>query len=194
MYSDLDPFNSKHILDALHNLLKEINFKGFLQHKVGGRGPDPELLPYMSIFIDTEQEPDRWDSSCENPPLDFDSSDVKDLIEKIEDHNNKVKIANENMLEEKNKLLNVQNKYGPRISSSGPYTLPMFDALTKAQIRDQSWTKFDANDHLFLFFHNFKDSIYSDIYLYDKLIACKIYYESEDKTLLPDMFKNIWVN
>lgn len=191
LYSDLDPSNSKHILDALHNLLKEINFKDLLGQR--GGGPDPDFLPYMYMFINTDEEPDKWTPSRQ-PALDFDSAEVKDVIKKVDDHNKKiVKVANDSMLEEKNQLFKLKHENKPRIAESGPYTFTKYDALTKAQIRAASWINF-ANGNLLLFFHNFKDSILSDIMHYDRLIACKIYYESPDKTILPGKFKNIWVN
>lgn len=188
LYSDLDPSNSKHILDALHTLLKEINFKDYLGP--GGKGPNPDFLPYSSVFLNTDREPSI---PYNNEAIDFDSPYVKDLIKKIDDHNNNIKLAGDNMLEEKNMLLSINNLNKPRIAESGPYTLPKYDALTKAQIRSQSWINYE-NDNLLLFFHNFKNSIFSDIDHYDSLMACKIYYESADKTILPDKFKSIWID
>lgn len=60
LFSNLDPSNSKHILDALHDILKNLNLldlKVNIFGRGGGPDPDPDFLHYMYLFLDTEDEP-----------------------------------------------------------------------------------------------------------------------------------------
>jgi hypothetical protein len=64
LYSDLDPSNSKHILDALHNLLNDLNLKGLVSSKYasfgkGDGGPDPDFSPYMYLFLELDDNEPR---------------------------------------------------------------------------------------------------------------------------------------
>lgn len=53
-YSDLDPSSdSKHILDALHNILKDLNLYLRNYSPQGGPDPDPDFGPYIYLLIKT---------------------------------------------------------------------------------------------------------------------------------------------
>lgn len=49
-------------------------------------------------------------------------------------------------------------------------------------------------DSINIIFNNLKHSITKDVKFYDALLASKIYFESEDRTILPSKFKSLWMS
>lgn len=179
-FSDLNPSNSKHILDALHNLLKNLNIKDLLSSGGGGGGPDPDFLPYMYLLIDTDDESKIGIIK----PIDIinkiflNSSYNNSLSMRFDEHNKHIIYPiKDEMIEEKNKFLSTNQFISYHFSN--PYSLTFFGGK--------------SND-ISNFFENFKVNIFSDIEKYNNLLLCKFYYESENKNLLPNKFKNLWEN
>jgi hypothetical protein len=53
-FSSLDNSNSKHIFDAIHNILKSIDFTKFVKSK--GGDPSPNLDSFRSLFLNTNHD------------------------------------------------------------------------------------------------------------------------------------------
>lgn len=182
LFSKLDPSNSKHILDALHDILKNLNLKDLnvnIFGKGGGPDPDPDFFPYMCLFLDTEKEPVFIGERVGHNDISLDPSELNYKSKIVDDHNkNLVYPLGKDMIAEKNKLIsiNIFLDYGFHT----PYGI--------ANLCE----KYGFDSTNFIFYH-LKHSITKDVKVYDALLASKIYYESEDKTLLPYKFKNLWM-
>lgn len=181
-YSDLNPSNSKHILDALHNLLKDLNVKDLFSLGSGGR-PDPDFSPYMYLLIDTgtkdESVYERFhhDQEAAKKELLY-SSEAKIISEKIDYHNKSlVYLEKGEMIEENNKMISTNHFIDYFFHH--PYGLASMS--------------FMHND-LFDFLIFFKSDIINDIITYNNYSLCKFYYESENKDLLHNKFKDLWEN
>lgn len=101
-YSNLDPSNSKHILDMLHDLLQK-ELKKFLPGG-GGGGPEPEFIPYMEHLLDDKREiKSTWMYSA---PLELNKEDLEEIALSIDKHNNNLdKPVGVEFKEEKDKLI-----------------------------------------------------------------------------------------
>jgi hypothetical protein len=58
-YSNLDPSNSKHILDSLHELLKNLDIKKYCNWPNGGGDHEPDITPYLYHIVDQLKWPNR---------------------------------------------------------------------------------------------------------------------------------------
>jgi hypothetical protein len=174
-YSDLNPSNSKHILDALHNLLKDLNIKNLFSSGEGGGGPDPDFLPYMYLLIDTDEKSGVTVRPNQVKINFLSSNDAQIFSEKIDNHNNDLVYPKKGkMIEEKNKMIRPNYFLGYNFES--PY--------------DITFIHYEGKD-LSSFMHCFKKNILHDVEDYNNLLLCKFYYESENKDLLSNKFKDL---
>ena len=168
-YSNLDPSNSKHILDMLHDLLQK-ELKKFLPGG-GGGGPEPEFIPYMEHLLDDKREiKSTWMYSA---PLELNKEDLEEIALSIDKHNNNLdKPVGVEFKEEKDKLI-AKNSFLDQ-DHHHPYELAGLSLYTKE------------------FFFYYKNWILRDISNYNFLSICKLYYESDNKSLLPEKMESYW--
>lgn len=184
-YSDLNPSNSKHILDALHNLLKELNIHDLFSSGGGGNGSGPFFVPldtdeeknFSDLVIKTNEK--SWNRISYNG-LEYLSSlnndQVQFIIGKIDNYNKElVYPKGGEMIEEKNKLISTNLFLDYNFHH--PYGLARINMLT---------------NNLTDWFIEFKHHILADVEKYNKLMLCKFYYENKNKDLLPNKFKDFW--
>lgn len=168
LYSDLDPENSGHILDALHDLLKEISER--VIYNKGG-GPDPEFKNFKYLFIDNGDKSDRW--KCDSKSLELlDDPSLEIMSNKLDIHNEKYMPLPHEMLKEKNTCIAKNST----IYYNNPY------GVSEIGIKDfQQY--FWRLEHIIA--QNIKD--------YNTLKGCRFYYEADNKNEIPQ-FKSMWDN
>jgi len=182
-YSDLNPSNSKHVLDALHNLLKELNIHDLFPSGGGGNNSGPFFFPLItdtdekdfSYLIKTSEKP-RWDSFPMLHNFLSNSDEVKIIIEKIDNHNKRLVYPGDKYMHEEKNLMTSFNRFLD-FNFHSPYGLASIHKYNN-----------DLNEWL----PAFKRNILMDVEKYNKLLICKYYYENKDKDSLPDIFKNFW--
>src|SRR5215467_7160566 len=94
-YSDLNPSNSKHILDALHDLINKLNIHNLFSSEGGGGNSDPYFFPlnineedeefYSYLVIKTNEKSDITISN--NRDYVLDDNKAKVVSEKVDEHN-----------------------------------------------------------------------------------------------------------
>lgn len=175
-YSNLDPSNSKHILDELHNLLKNADLKQYFNNG-GGGDPDPELVTYLYHILNTDSDIKSAGSySVNDNNLTIDPTKLEEIAILIDQHNNNLdKPVGVEFIKEKNNLISY-NSFVDYFHHH-PYELG-------------GWTV-----DLEGFFEFYKDRLLEDIRDYDILRLCKIYYETDNKSILPkkmELYYNTW--
>lgn len=182
-YSDLNPSNSEHILGVLHDLLKELNIHNIFSGGGGGNSSGPYFFP-----LDSNEEEDfsflviklnelSGVKSFKYTDSSINSNEVPNIIKKVDDYNkNLVYPKGKEMIEEKNKMISFNN-FIQHYFNSPPYGLASINMLSNSI---DNW------------FPAFKENILIDVEKYNKLSLCKFYYESKNKDLLPNKFKNLW--
>lgn len=193
-FSSLDNSNSKHIFDAIHNILKSIDFNKFVKSK--GGDPSPNLDSFRYLFLNTNHdvkcpfselwvmyyEPEILDILNLSPNLktsDITSEDLDNLNKKIIKHNDDVLPCIDINLPSLNKLLS-QNFDIKFSSSLGGFLDFWVDPITH---EPKYWDDI---------YYELISSIVRNANNYNYLQACKLYFESEDKASLPENFKELW--
>jgi hypothetical protein len=119
----------------------------------------------------------------------LDSSERKIISDKIDYHNKSLEypgkgelIKEKNIIINRNKFLDFEWRHPFNLvtyaSSNGNNSYYNYVSYGKA-------TEYITNLGL-------NNSIFLEAMKYNYLLGCKFYYESEDKTLLPNKFKNMW--
>lgn len=172
IYSDLGPENSKHILEALHDTLKNLDMNNIMPN-----GPRPDFSPYSSLFIETNNKPEAnntEESFTDRYKFLFNwSNGLKALNDKVEDHNRNLEFSiGEQMILARNKVISIS----PIWQYKNPHSFLVI------------------GDDFLSFFKRFQEIILDDIDNYNMLSVCKFYTETSNKTLLPTEFEDIYVN
>lgn len=161
-YSDLNPNNSKHILDALHNHLKNLNLKDIFSSG-GGGGPDPDFLPYKYLLIDIDEKSHiKYKINIHKDKNLLYSSQTKAISKEVDEHNKSLFIPKKwEMIEEQNQM--ISNNRFLDYYFHDPYGLAFFN-------RGHDLSEF------LLFF---KQHILQEVEQYNNYSLCKFYYESK---------------
>jgi hypothetical protein len=113
LYSDLNPSNSKHILDALHHLLKELNIHNLFSPGGGGDGSGPYFFPldtdnekdFSSLVIKTNER-SLIITHYNERNVSLYSDEVKVLSKRIDEYNKKLNYPEgKEMIKKKDKFL-----------------------------------------------------------------------------------------
>lgn len=187
-FSNMDNSNSKHIFDALHGMLKSLNFHNIFPKN--NKSPFPENS-FRDIFLDTGLE-----VKCPFSDLYF-SFAGKELVEEVlkKSMGTKVTDLTSEEIDKWEQIIIQHNKdVLPRIDICLPY-------LNKI-LGNNSWNLtfknefYSPNTKSFIekfgcnrYFEGLIELAAKDYNFYQ---ACKIYYESENKNLVPLEFKEFW--
>ena len=175
LYSDLNPGNSKDIISAIHQILKDLNLKQFYSNG-GGPGWDPDFKPFLTkgLFLDSDESPQGIDEIT--PQYEEYTKNWEVNSKKIDEHNKNLFYLKDNeMIKEKNILLKHHDKLDYNFQT--PHGISFFNGT--GIIKDG-------------FFDFFGSMIKFDIDYYNTLIGAKIYYEQSNKENLPYIFESIW--
>lgn len=160
-YSECDAGNSKDILDALSQALKNIKFKEYLNFPGGPKGPGPE-------GPDSKYLPQGWDFDREESPSESLTTKYKNLSKDIDNHNTNIIVSNNNEIIEKVSNINLYIDY-----YRDPYSWVW--RLDHNYLQRADFSEIYSNR----LFHSVKHDLISDIKQYNFLLYCKVYYENK---------------